>query len=123
MGSFSDPNVLNTYNVYDNVAEYLEKFNPALEEFNSYLIGTMAKIDPPASTYSKICTADKNLLCGISVERLEKLKEEILDTTIQTVRSYSKLFKEIAQQAIIFTVGNEEKIAEYDKITSIKKLV
>ena len=123
LGSFSDPNVINTYNVYDNVADYLEKFNPSLEEFNSYLIGTIAKIDPPASTYSKVCTADKNLLCGISIQRLEKLKEEILSTTVETIRSHSKLFKEIAQQGTIFTVGNEEKISEYDKFITVKKLV
>lgn len=123
LGSFSDPNVLNTYNVYDDVASYLEEFNPTEEEFISYLIGTIAKIDPPASTYSKICTADKNLLCGITVERLEKLKSEILNTTVETVKSYSKLFKKIAQLAIIFTVGNEEKINEYDRLVSVRKLV
>ena len=123
LGSFSDPNVVNTYNVFDNVAQYLEQFNPTIEEFNSYLIGTIAKIDPPASTYSKVCTADKNLLCGISIERLETLKEEILNTTVETVRSYASVFRKIAQQGIVFTVGNEEKIAEYNKITGIKKLV
>ena len=123
LGSFSDPNVLNTYNVYDNIAQYLENFNPTPEEFNSYIIGTIAKIDPPASIYSKVCTADKNLLCGVGIERLEKLKEEILITNIETVRSYSELFKKIAQQGIIFTIGNEEKINEFSQLTSIKKLV
>ena len=54
---------------------------------------------------------------------IRDLKEEILNTTVDTIRSYSKLFKEIAQQAIIFTVGNEEKISEYDKILAVKKLV
>ena len=31
-GSFSDPNVANTYNVYDSVATYLEEFNPNIDE-------------------------------------------------------------------------------------------
>ena len=123
LGSFSDPNVSNTYNVYDKIAEYLEHFNPSKEEFTSYLIGTIAKVDQPASVYSKISTADKNLLCGISAERLEKLKEEILNTTIDTIKSYSDLFKKMAQQSIVFTVGNEDKINEYGHFTSVRKLV
>ena len=122
-GSFSDPNVENTYNVYDSVSSYLEEFDPTEDEFNSYLIGTIAKIDPPASIYSKIATADKNLLCNITLERLEKLKEEILQTKISTIKSYAPLFKKIAQLSILFTVGNEEKIKEYSRIIDVKKLV
>ena len=122
-GSFSDPNVANTYNVYDSVATYLEEFNPNIDEFNSYLIGTIAKVDPPASIYSKIATSDKNLLCNITLERLEKVKSEILSTDINTVKSYASLFRKIAQQSILFTVGNENKIREFDKIKVVKKLV
>lgn len=123
LGSFSDPNVSNTYDVYNRIAEYLEQFNPSEEEFTSYLIGTIAKVDQPASIYSKISTADKNLLCGISVERLEKLKEEILNTTVDKIKSYADLFKKMAKQSIIFTVGNEEKITEFNQFSVIRKLV
>ena len=122
-GSFSDPNVINTYEVYDNTSIYLENFNPTEEEFISYLIGTVAKIDPPASTYSKIAGADKNMLCNLSIERLERLKKEILETSIDDIKSYSSLFKKIAQLSILCTVGNEEKINEYSRLENIKKLV
>ena len=122
-GSYRDPNCINTYNVYDNVANYLENFNPTKEEFTSYLIGTIAKIDPPASIYSKICTADKNLMCNISIERLEKLKKEILETSVEDIKAYASLFKKIAQLSILCTVGNEEKISEYDRLENVKKLV
>ena len=122
-GSFSDPNVTNTYEVYDNTAKYLESFDPTEEEFTSYLIGTIAKIDPPASIYSKVCSADKNLLCNVSVERLEKLKKEILETKVETIRSYASLFKKIAQLSNLCTVGNEEKINEYSRLENVKKLV
>lgn len=122
-GSFSDPNVSNTYKVYDEVAKYLENFDASIEEFKSYLIGTIAKIDPPSSVYSKISQADKNYLCDITIDRLEKLKEEILATDICQVRSYARLFKKIAQLSVLFTVGNEEKISEYDMLANVKKLI
>lgn len=122
-GSFSDPNVKNTYEVYDATADYLASFDPTEEEFTSYLIGTVAKIDPPASIYSKVVSSDKNLLCNITKERLETLKEEILNTTVEKVRSYADLFKKIAQLSHLFTVGNEEKMEECKHITNTKKLV
>lgn len=122
-GSFSDPNVENTYNVYDEVSKYLENFDPTTEEFNSYLIGTIAKIDPPASIYSKIATSDKNLLCNITLQRLEKVKSEILNTSVDTIKSYAPVFKKIAQLSHLFTVGNEEKINQYSRINNVKKLV
>ena len=122
-GSYRDPNCINTYNVFDSASNYLENFDPTEEEFTSYLIGTIAKIDPPASIFSKVCTADKNLMCNISVERLEKLKKEILETTVETIKSYAQLFKKIAQLSILCTVGNEEKICEYDRLENVKKLI
>ena len=122
-GSFSDPNVENTYNVYDETANYLKNFDTTKEEFTSYLIGTVAKIDPPSSVYSKIINADKNYLCKISEERLVKLKEEILSTTIEKIKSYSSLFKKIAQLSRFYSVGNEEKINEFTKITKAEKLI
>ena len=121
-GSYRDPNVLNTYNVYDEVSKYLEEFDATEEEFNSYLIGTVAKVDPPASIYSKIVQSDKNILCNITLERLEKLKTEILNTDINAIKSYASLFKKIAQLAILYTVGNEEKIREYDRLTHVEKI-
>lgn len=122
-GSFSDPNVLNTYNVYDETSKYLKDFNPNIDEFNSYLIGTLSKIDPPQSIYSKIVTADKNFLCKITIERLESLKEEILHTTIKDINSYASLFQKIAQLSNFYTVGNEDKINEYSLITEKEKLI
>lgn len=122
-GSFSDPNVNNTYNVYDETYKYLEEFEPTEEEFHSYLIGTVAKIDPPASVYSKIVSADKNILCNITKERFERLKEEILNTKVSDIKEYSSLFKKIAQLSLLYSVGNEEKIGECAKINNPKKLV
>ena len=121
-GSYRDPNVLNTYKVYDDASNYLMNFDATQEEFNSYLIGTVAKVDPPASIYSKIVQSDKNILCGITLERLENLKAEILNTNVTTINSYAPLFKKIAQLSTLYTVGNEEKINEYNQLTEVKKI-
>jgi len=120
--SYCDPSVKNTYDVYQNVSSYLENFEATEEEFISYLIGTIAKFDKPASNFAQILIADGNLFRENTKELREKIKEEILSTTIEDVRAYAKLFKKVAQLAKVFTIGNETKIYEYNRLENIKKL-
>ena len=120
--SFSDPNVSNTFAAYDRSSEYLENFNPTKEEFESYIIGAIAKVTTPGSNVVKINLADSNYINNTSKEESEQLLEEILNTTVEDVKSYSKLFKLIGQLAKEFSVGNEEMISKYPRLEKTSKL-
>ena len=120
--SFSDPNVENTFAAYDACSEYLENFNPTEEEFESYIIGAIAKVTTPGSNVVKINLADSNYINNTSKEESEKLLEEILNTTVEDVKSYSKLFKLVGQLAKEFSVGNEEMISKYPRLEKTIKL-
>lgn len=120
--SYCDPNVENTYRVYEETANYLESLNASEEEFNSYLIGTMAKFDAPVSNFVKILIADNNLFRENTKERRELIKKQALSASLEDIKSYSKLFKKISQLAKIYTVGNEVKIKEYSRLEKIENL-
>lgn len=120
--SYCDPNVENTYKVYEDTAKYLEDLDVSEEEFNSYLIGTMAKFDAPVSNFVKILIADNNLFRTNTKERRELIKKQALSTSIEDIKAFSKLFKKISQLAKIYTVGNEAKIKEYSRLEKIEKL-
>lgn len=121
-GSYRDPNVKNTYEVYDNVANYLENLEISEDEFKSYLIGAVGGYDQPASANSKIQTADFNYLRGVSDEMRILRKKEMLSTTIIDLKGFSDLFKKLAQIGRCYTIGNEEKINEYNGFKKIEKL-
>ena len=120
--SYCDPNVENTYNVYENTATYLENLEATEEEFNSYLIGTMAKFDSPVSNFVKILIADNNLFRENTKEKRELIKKQALSTKLDDVKAYSKLFKKISQLSKVFTIGNETKIKEYSRLEKIENL-
>ena len=120
--SYCDPNVENTYKVYEETANYLESLDASEEEFKSYLIGTMAKFDAPVSNFVKILISDNNIFRENTKERRESIKKQALSTTLDDVKEYSKLFKKIAQLSKVFTVGNEAKIKEYSRMEKIENL-
>lgn len=121
LGSYRDPNVANTYHIYDEIAKYLEDLDISNEEFESYLIGAVGSYDQPLSNNAFIQVTDSNLLIGNSVEKRVKRKQEMLNTTLEDVKELAPLFKRMAQLAPYYTIGNETKINEFNfrKIESL----
>ncbi|MBS1476937.1 MAG: hypothetical protein HP024_03205 [Acholeplasmatales bacterium] len=122
LGSFRDPNCKNTYDVYDNLGKYLEEFKPTESEFNSYLIGAIGAFDQPASNSVLINNADSNFLCGISDDDRIKTKKEMKEATIDTIKSYAKLFNEFASKGSCYSIGNENAIRSSGIFAEIKEL-
>ena len=121
-GSYCDPNVKNTYDVYEGTAFYLENLETDESEFKSYLIGAMAKFDAPVSNFVRILVADGNLFRNNTAERRERIKKEAIETTLEDIKGYSKLFKKIAQLSNVYTIGNETAINQYSRLEKINKL-
>lgn len=113
LGSFRDPNVVNTYNVFKNLPNYLENLKVSKDGFTSYIIGTMSNFDVPASTPSTIDTADANYLLGISKKDKVNIKKQIMSTTLEDVKSLGKVFADLQANSSEYTIGNETKIKEY----------
>lgn len=122
LGSFRDPNCKNTYDVYDNLVKYLTDFNPSKEEFNSYLIGAIGAYDQPASNSVLINNADSNFICGITDEDRIKTKKEMINTTVDKIKSYAKLFKLFATNGSCYTIGNQNAIEAAHIFDEIKEL-
>lgn len=122
LGSFRDPNCKNTYDVYDNLVKYLTDFNPSKEEFNSYLIGAIGAYDQPASNSVLITNADSNFICGITEEDRIKTKKEMINTTVDKIKSYAKLFELFATNGSCYTIGNQNAIEAAHIFDEIKEL-
>lgn len=119
---FRDPNCKNTYDVYDNLVKYLTDFNPSKEEFNSYLIGAIGAYDQPASNSVLITNADSNFICGITEEDRIKTKKEMINTTVDKIKSYAKLFELFATNGSCYTIGNQNAIEAAHIFDEIKEL-
>lgn len=121
MGSFRDPNVENTYQVFNNLPNYLENFKASKEEFVSYIIGTMSGFDMPSSTPLTIDVADLNYLNGTTKKTKIEIKKQIMSTKLEDIKALAKVFKELQTGSSEYTIGNADKINEhkFDKVKNI----
>ena len=113
MGSYRDPNVENTYKVFNNLPNYLENFKATKEEFVSYIIGTMSGFDMPASTPLTIDVADLNYLNGTTKKTKLEIKKQIMSTKLEDIKALSKVFKDLQVGSSEYTIGNADKIKEH----------
>lgn len=118
--SYRDPNIKKTLKVYDEASEYLAKFDTTDREMLKYIIGTISELDMPLTPSMQGDTALSNYMRGISKEDRVKEREQVLDTKIDDIRSFSSLVKAVMEQNFFVVLGNESKINENKDI--FKKL-
>ena len=114
MYSYRDPNISYTYNCYNGVGEFLKSFNCDKKLLDRYIIGTVSILDRPKSMAVRAKEALTRYILGIDRDTLLRERAEILDTDIEKVKQYTKLFDELAKIDYICTVGSRSLIAKTD---------
>ena len=110
LSSYRDPNLENTYKVYDGMAEYLEKFDPSRREMDKYILGTLQELDAPKVGQLAHSTALGNYMTGFTKDMQKKLRAEALAADAKAIRAKAALANAICEKHYICTVGNSEKI-------------
>lgn len=123
LGSYRDPNIRKSLDVYKNLPNYIQQLSVSEEELNKYIIGTMSPLEQPKSALSKGLTALSRLKTGISASDIQTLKEEILATESDDLTSYAKAFEEVLANPTVVVIGNKAQIEEEkDLFDEIKPL-
>ena len=112
--SYRDPNLSRTNDVYENIIDYIDSFNPNDEELTKYIIGAIGMLDEPLSPKTKGDVSLLNYIKNISYEDLKQERLEVLNVTLNDIKSLKPLIEEVLSQKIICTIGSESKV-EQDK--------
>lgn len=108
--SYRDPNLMETYGIYQKAAEYVANFQADDRDMTKYIIGTIGSSDVPLNPYDR-GERDFNLyLMGISDEYRQKRRDELLATNQATIRGLAQLVKSVVSTDTICVIGNEKKI-------------
>ena len=110
--SYRDPNLSKTYETYRQTAEYVKQFDASDRDMVKYIIGAIAKLDSPMTpsaegSYSFLC-----YLSGITDEQLQKDRDEILSTDVETIRSLAPYMEAALSKNVIAALGDEEVIGK-----------
>lgn len=110
LGSYRDPNLAKTLDVYSKLPEYVENLTISEDELNKYVIGTMSPLEQPKSAESKGLDALNRLKTGVSRERLVQLKEEILATEPDDFSELAPSLHEVLDNKTVVVIGNKTQI-------------
>ncbi|SKA96426.1 hypothetical protein SAMN05443428_12111 [Caloramator quimbayensis] len=110
--SYRDPNLKETLSVYNSVFEYLKNFDADEREMTKYIIGTIGKLDYPLTPAGKGERADINYITHLTQEDLQRERDEVLDTTVEDIRSFDRLLFDVMKHEYICVLGSEVKIKE-----------
>ncbi|BAL83216.1 putative metallopeptidase [Selenomonas ruminantium subsp. lactilytica TAM6421] len=115
-GSYRDPNLTETLDVFNGTADYLRNFAASEREMDKYIIGTMSNIDTPLTPQMKGSAAATCWLRGITEADRQKSRDEILDTRQADVQKLSQLVEDCMKKNVLCVFGGQEKINAHKEV-------
>ncbi len=122
-GSYMDPNLQETLDVYDQVPEYLRGFDCSKREMEKYIIGDISNLDYPKTPEGIGVQSDDDFITGFTQEDRQQIRNEVLSTKVEDIRAFAGMIEEIMSKNHFCVFGNETRIREsaeiFTKLTPI----
>lgn len=112
MSSYRDPNLSETLDVYDASGQYFRDLNLDQKELSKFITGTIGDYDTPLSLRARGRLSNMYHFQEIPYEELQAIREEILDTSLEDLRSFAQLCDAVTEDDIYCVIGGEEKVQE-----------
>jgi hypothetical protein len=110
--SYRDPNLLKTLETFDASAQYLKKLELSDDELTKAIIGTIGDIDQYQLPDAKGYTSMVRYLSGEKDEDRQRMREEVLGTTIKEFRSFGEVLEEASERALVKVLGSQTALDE-----------
>jgi hypothetical protein len=108
--SYRDPNLLKTLEAFDQTAGFLRTVELNDDELTKSIIGTIGDIDTYLLPDAKGFTSMVWHLTGETREARQRLRDEVLGTTVGDFRSFADAIQEVAERGLVKVMGSEGAI-------------
>ncbi len=113
--SYRDPNLLSTLDNYDATAKFLRDLDLSREELTKSIIGTIGDFDAYLLPDAKGYTSMVRYLTRYTDEERQRIREEVLGTTVADFKSFARVLEEVARQGEVVVMGSAEAIQKANK--------
>ncbi len=122
--SYRDPHLKQTDEIYSKAYEFVESFEATEEEMTKYIIGTMSMVDTPLTPSQKGSRSFAAYMSGLTLEEVQKDRDEILSADAKDIRACAALVKSIYEADNLCVLGNENKVQEHkDMFKEVRALI
>ncbi|WP_240838456.1 insulinase family protein [Acidaminobacter sp. JC074] len=120
--SYRDPNLENTFNVFDEMADYIDELSLDQETLTRFIIGAVSRLDSAMTPKGKGTYGTANHISGITQVMIQEEREAILNIKLEDIKSLAKLVREVMSKGYRVAYGNDVKIKNSDVFDSVKNL-
>ena len=113
-GSYRDPNIVRTYDVYDEAARWVIDHDIEAEPLKEAILGACGDVDPLESPDTKGRREAVNRLTGFTREERERFKQRILGVTAEDLRR-------VATRYLVQGRGVQATVAGSDMVEAARK--
>jgi len=110
--SYRDPNLRETVEIFEHVADYVKDFSVDERDMTKYVLGTISMIDTPLTPSAKGTRSFNCYMTNLTQERLQRERDAIIDAQVEDIRALAGLMQGIQDDNVICVVGNENKIED-----------
>lgn len=108
--SYRDPHIAKTYATYDELPANIHKLHLSRQVLDQLIIGTYGSLVPHQSPAVKGASARNDFLSGITPAfKLQRI-DEVLNTSLESMKAFASLFETLQGNCYRATIGNSEKI-------------
>lgn len=120
--SYRDPNLEKTMDVYMNIPNYIDSFNPSTDDLTKYIIGAIGMLDTPLSPKDKGARSFLAYLQNVTYEDLKQERHEVLNVTLDDIKALKPLIEKALNDNALCVIGNENKIEDSNIFKEKKNL-
>ena len=117
--SYRDPNLAETLKVFEQTGDYLRSFKADERDMTKYIIGTVSGMDMPLTPSQRGLRGLNCYLTGVTIDDLQKLRDEVLDATVEDIRALATPVDAAMEQRYICVVGNETVIEANSELFTV----
>lgn len=121
--SFRDPNVADTLGRYDGASAWLAGWAPTAEELSGYIVSSVATQDAPEKPRALARRQDIQRFSGRPANWRNIIRQQVLDTTAQTMRALAPTLEPDASATGVCVFGPREAIEASGLGLDVRELV
>ena len=110
--SYRDPNLGQSIDAYNALADYLDAFDVSDREMTKYVIGTLSRIDIPLTPSLRGDKAMNRYFTGTTQDAAQTRRDQLLQTTAADIRALAPLIRAVMKDNNVCVMGNEAKIRQ-----------
>ena len=122
--SYRDPNLKETYQIYNELWKKIENFDASDRDMTKYILGTINRLNQPKTNIERLNDAINKEYRGFERDFETTQQKQIIETTKMDILQFQPLLQSITETKNYCTIGNEVKInSNKEFFNSIQKLI